>query len=84
MIVEIIFLSVFGLISLLCAIHLWRRRDATLLMKIRWTIVIFIPLAGPIFYGGFFKAPDRSGYRKHWPEDRGGLPPGGEFTGRWR
>ncbi len=74
-------LGILEFVSLLCALHLWRRTDTTPVMKFLWTIIIFVPLAGPILYGGLFKPPGSTRYRKHWPEDRGGVPPGGAITG---
>ena len=73
-----ILLAVFGFISILCLISMYRRKDSGLLRKILWTPVVMIPFAGPLFYLGFFRPPTKSGYRKNWPDDSGGMPPGGE------
>jgi len=72
------------LVSLGCAIHLWRRRDARIGRKLLWTPIVFVPLVGPIFYGGMFRPPQPDGWRKPWPEDRGGMPQGGEYFHRQR
>ena len=79
---EAIVFGVFFVVSFVCMLHLWLRRDTTPGVKLLWTCVLVLPLAGPIFYGGFFRPPDASRYRKHWPDDRGGLPPGGVSAAR--
>jgi hypothetical protein len=43
-------------ISFFCLFYLWRRPDAVL-RKIIWSFILFIPILGPIFYGGFYKVP---------------------------
>ena len=44
-------------ISLIVLIFLWRKK-VSIYKKILWTLVILLPLVGPIFYGAFFEAPD--------------------------
>ncbi|MFU8780085.1 MAG: PLDc N-terminal domain-containing protein [Kiritimatiellia bacterium] len=78
---EAVVFGLFFLVSFVCMLHLWLRRDTAPGVKLLWTFVLFVPLAGPIFYGGLFRPPDPSRYRKHWPDDRGGLPPGGAAAG---
>jgi hypothetical protein len=50
---------VFGVstvIALLCLPSLWRSgRPAS--KRIVWTLIVFIPVLGPILYGGLFKPP---------------------------
>ncbi len=75
-----IIFGVLELISLLCLINLWRRKDTGVWPKLFWSFVILMPFIGPIFYGGFFQPPGDSG-RKGWPSDRGGMPAGGEIAG---
>jgi hypothetical protein len=41
------------LASLACVIHLWRRRDG-LGKKTVWTIVLVLPLFGPLLYGSLY------------------------------
>lgn len=64
-------------ISLLCMVSLWRRRDARLRSRVLWSVVLFVPLLGPLLYGSLFRPLPAHGERKPWPQDRGGLPPGG-------
>jgi hypothetical protein len=48
--------SFLGLVSLLCLIHLWRK-DGGLAYKLIWSVLVLIPLVGPLFYGGFYDPP---------------------------
>lgn len=41
------------LISLGCAVGLWRSRSS-LAKKFVWTLVLLVPVFGPLFYGGMF------------------------------
>jgi hypothetical protein len=43
-----------GLASLACLIHLWRRRGA-LRKRAVWTVVLLIPLFGPLLYGSLYR-----------------------------
>jgi hypothetical protein len=52
----IIITAVSTLIALGCAVHLWRRR-ASVLRKLFWTLVLLVPIVGPVFYGGMFEVP---------------------------
>ena len=65
------------LISVICLPHLWARNDADIGRKIFWSVVIMFPLFEPLAYWSIFDPPDVSNYRRKWPEDRGGVPPGG-------
>ncbi|HET7392836.1 MAG TPA: PLDc N-terminal domain-containing protein [Candidatus Binatia bacterium] len=53
-------------IALWCMMSLWRSR-VSLLQKIIWTLVLLVPVLGPIFYGGFFELPPANpeGLRTH-------------------
>ena len=44
------------LIGLALVIHLWRQR-ASVVLKLLWTLVLLIPLLGPLLYGGLFEVP---------------------------
>lgn len=48
------------LIGLWCMFGLWRSR-ASVTRKICWTLVLLVPLFGPIFYGGMFELPSVQG-----------------------
>ena len=72
---------IFGILeslSVLTLICMWRRKDSGILRKLLWTPVVLIPFAGPLFYMAMYKPLKKSGYRKNWPDDRGGMPPGGQ------
>ena len=56
-------------ISLICLAHLWRRRDARLGQKLGWSIVMLVPLVGPLFYGSVFRPLGPTAY----PSTRDGL-----------
>jgi NO-binding membrane sensor protein with MHYT domain len=43
-------------IALWCAVNLWRTH-ATLIRKLVWTMILFVPILGPVFYGGMFEVP---------------------------
>ncbi len=43
-------------ISIACCIHLWRRDDR-FAKKLLWTQLVFLPVLGPLFYGGFYALP---------------------------
>lgn len=42
------------LISLACAIHAVRRRGP-IWKRAMWTLVVFLPLLGPLLYGGLYE-----------------------------
>ena len=54
--VPIYILIVPFVISLVVLVFLWRQR-IPIYKKILWTLIILIPLIGPIFYGAFFETP---------------------------
>ncbi|MBI3802851.1 MAG: PLDc N-terminal domain-containing protein [Nitrospirae bacterium] len=44
------------LVSLGCSFYLWRAaRNVS--EKLFWTIIIFVPILGPVFFAGFFNPP---------------------------
>lgn len=47
------------LISLFCLYRLWRKNEK-IFKKLFWSIVILIPVFGPVIYGGLFKLPKPS------------------------
>jgi len=44
------------LLSVLCLVRLWRRSDSPV-EKIFWTVVVFLPVIGPLFFAAFFRSP---------------------------
>lgn len=53
------FIAIVGIseiISLYCLYKLWKGRDK-LPVKVLWSLVLTLPLFGPIFYGGFHNPP---------------------------
>jgi hypothetical protein len=43
------------LIAVWCAVGLWHAR-MPVLRKLMWTVVLLVPVVGPVFYGGMFWA----------------------------
>jgi NO-binding membrane sensor protein with MHYT domain len=52
----IIIAAVSEVIALWCAVGLWRSR-ASGWQKLFWSLVLLIPVVGPMFYGGMFELP---------------------------
>ena len=50
-------LVVVQLLSLACVVHLWTR-PTQVWRKALWSLLVILPVAGPIFYGSLFDAPD--------------------------
>jgi len=48
--------AVSELIAIWCAVGLWRSR-ASILQKLLWSLVLMVPVVGPVFYGGMFELP---------------------------
>lgn len=48
------------LISVLCVVHLWWRHDATTPQKLSLTLMVLIPVLGPLLYGYIYKPAERS------------------------
>jgi hypothetical protein len=44
------------LVAIWCAVGLWRSR-ALILKKLLWSLVLLVPVVGPVFYGGMFEVP---------------------------
>jgi hypothetical protein len=47
------------LISAACLVHLWTR-PALLRRKVLWSLIVPIPVAGPLAYGAFFGGPPKA------------------------
>ncbi len=43
-------------IALWCVVNLWRSR-ASKIRKMVWTLILLVPVVGPVYYGGMFEAP---------------------------
>ncbi len=43
-------------IAVWCAVNLWRCH-ASLMRKLFWTLILLVPVVGPVFYGGMFELP---------------------------
>jgi hypothetical protein len=52
----IVIAAVSELIAVCCAVGLWRSR-ASLAKKFFWSLVLVVPVFGPVFYGGMFELP---------------------------
>ena len=57
---EKISLAILEIISLCCLVHLWVKSDH-ITKNLLWSVVVLIPLIGPIIYGGLFKLPPPKG-----------------------
>lgn len=55
--VLVIFLSS-ELVSLFLIISLWRRGDKWW-RKFFWTLIVVVPILGPLFYGGMYRLPSK-------------------------
>jgi hypothetical protein len=56
---DVITAVVFGistLVAILCLPPLWRSSHSTL-KRIIWTLILFIPVLGPVLYAGLFEPP---------------------------
>ena len=56
-------------LSLIARLWIVHRRETTM-RKIFWSLMLLVPLAGWLFYGGMFRLCDRSGaesYGENWP-----------------
>jgi len=54
---EVLVLSILGMIAaaIFCVYQIHTRyRDSPLPKRLLWTVVVLIPLAGPLIYGAFF------------------------------
>ena len=63
-------------VSSLLLRNLWSKQGGSLPKKIAWSVILCIPFAGWIFYGGFYATPGNndikaggkaSGWANHWP-----------------
>ena len=52
----IVILGASGVASLVCEVFLWRG-EGSLLRKLVWTVLVLLPVFGPFFYGGLYRAP---------------------------
>ena len=46
-------------VSLLCLLHLWLRRPGSLARKAFWSIAVWLPFLGPIFYATLYRVPPK-------------------------
>lgn len=49
-----------GCVSLALLRHLWVKQPGSATKKILWSIIVCIPFAGWVFYGGFYNPPGDS------------------------
>lgn len=52
----IVIAAVSELIGVWCVVGLWRSR-VSVVRKLVWTVVLLVPVLGPVFYGGMFELP---------------------------
>jgi hypothetical protein len=57
-----------SLLSLVCMVSLWRGPDR-LPSKIAWTILLAVPMLGPLLYGGIHQAPSKTGINPREPSE---------------
>gem|GEM_PF-3731747 len=46
------------LVSVACLVHLWRRAPGGVLHKVVWSVLVLVPVLGPLFYGGLYSVPE--------------------------
>jgi hypothetical protein len=56
MTVLIVIAAISELVAIWCGVGLWRSR-ASVLKKLFWSLVLLVPVVGPVFYGGMFELP---------------------------
>lgn len=52
-------------ISFRISLGLWmlpKHRRAGFVRRLVWSLVVFVPMAGPLFFGAFYKVPKSHGY----------------------
>jgi hypothetical protein len=49
--------GVLELVSVLCALHLWTKAPGSAAKKTLWTVVVLVPIMGPLFYGAIYDPP---------------------------
>jgi hypothetical protein len=54
----VFFLIALEVVNVLTLVSLWRR-PTSLTRKLLWSLVVLLPVVGPIFYGGLFEVPPR-------------------------
>ena len=59
-------------VSALSAVHLWRRASGSAAKKAFWTLVMFVPVMGPLFYGALYETPSVQDEDQRAAEDDGG------------
>jgi hypothetical protein len=52
----IVIAAVSELITIWCAVGLWRSQ-ASILQNLEWSLLLLVPVVGPVFYGGMFEVP---------------------------
>ena len=53
-----------GSLSAGSLLHLWARSDRTLLSRrLWWSVVVLVPVAGPLFYGAMYRSLPAHNYR---------------------
>ena len=62
-------------LSLAIILRMWlRHREAHVIKKLFWTVILMIPMIGAVFYAAFFKRP---GSHNNGGGGNGGMPAGG-------
>ncbi len=60
-------------VGALCVVHLWRRASGSAPKKAFWTVVVLVPVIGPLFYGALYEAPSvQDEDQRAAEDDRGG------------
>jgi hypothetical protein len=48
-----------ALLSLVCVLHLWLRRPGSIWRRVFWSIALWVPLLGPMFYATVYRIPSK-------------------------
>jgi hypothetical protein len=61
-------LALSEIIAFFCALRLWRREHSWA-RRIGWSLVLVLPILGPLLYGGIYGRPDDDGFPPAPPLD---------------
>lgn len=69
-----------AIVGALCLPSLWRKR-CSVRRKALWSLILFFPVIGPVFYGGFYSIPPPKSEAVRRAERRAGISMGGMLGG---
>lgn len=54
--ITVVIIGASTLVAMLCLPSLWRSRHSAL-KRTMWTLILFVPILGPVLYAGLFEPP---------------------------